>query len=159
MRLKMRRIHLMVAMMALWGCGMETPVDVETPSAQTATRGQASFVALLNQERYAYGLGPVSFDANLTQAAQTHADDMVSRGYFDHRSQDGRTHRDRIEATGFRACSVGEAIANGHTSQESVLAGWLASPPHRAILLERDYTLIGLGRSGNTWVLTAGGRC
>jgi len=134
-------------------------INTQPAASLSVSSEQATFLSLLNAERAKAGLSALSFNASLNQAALGHANDMVLRGYFAHHSPEGAIHSDRIRSAGCRARSMGETIANGQSSAEDVLAGWLASPAHRAILLDRKYGEIGLGRSGKFWVATTANRC
>lgn len=51
---------------------------------------------LINQERISKGRAPLTIDLNIETAAQLHAEDMISQGYFSHTSLDGRLPWDRM---------------------------------------------------------------
>ncbi|MET0210499.1 MAG: CAP domain-containing protein [Burkholderiaceae bacterium] len=87
---------------------------------------------------------PVTWNALLTQAADGHAKDMAAKNYFDHTSQDGRSMADRINATGYAWSSIGENIAAGQTTVESVMNGWRDSPGHCANLMSASYQHVGV---------------
>ncbi len=57
------------------------------------------------------GLPPLTFNANLAQAARAHAADMLANGYYSHDSLDGRTYEDRIREAGYDPLDVGESLA------------------------------------------------
>jgi len=63
-----------------------------------ALRGAA--LELLNQDRRERTLPPRELDAILNEAAQKHAEDMLRRGYYSHRSPEGETGMDRYRAAG-----------------------------------------------------------
>ena len=63
-----------------------------------ALRGTA--LELLNQDRRERTLPPRELDAILNEAAQKHAEDMLRRGYYSHRSPEGETGMDRYRAAG-----------------------------------------------------------
>ena len=124
---------------------------------------------LVNAERARHGLRALRPSRRLSAAANGHAADMVSRGYFAH-ERPGWTLLDRLRAAGWMGASTGEAIAWGCGSlgvPSAVLDSWLASPPHRSIVLG-DYRRAGVGLAvgspvslgctgGGTWVLDVGG--
>lgn len=87
---------------------------------------------------------PLAHDTLLEAAAQAHAQDMAQRNFFDHRGSDGSRAAQRVTRAGFRWRDVGENIAGGQTSAESVVAGWLASPGHCANLMRREFTHMGV---------------
>lgn len=55
---------------------------------------------LLHQDRRERTLPPLQLDAILNEAAQKHAEDMLRRGYYSHRSLEGETGMDRYRAAG-----------------------------------------------------------
>lgn len=83
----------------------------------------------------------------LERSAQAHAADMATRNYFSHTSQDGRSFSQRISATGYNWRTVGENIAAGYPTPESVVDGWLKSPGHCANIMNPAFREIGIGYS------------
>lgn len=115
-----------------------------TPAELEAARREA--LALVNEARRRAGREPLERHAALERAASGHAADMLARGYFAHESPDGSTVTARAAAAGYRpALVLGETIAYGQRTAEDVVASWLASPPHRRILLDRRVTESGIG--------------
>ena len=104
---------------------------------------------------------PLSIHEALEAAALRHATDMADQGYLSHTSLDDRTPFDRIRAEGFRGCFLGENIAAGDFSPESLVEAWLASASHCANLLEPEFSFAGLEMStmgmDPVWVLNLGG--
>ena len=116
------------------------------PAAPRRSSGgpAAQVVDLTNAERADAGCGPLATDARLAAAAQGHAEDMSSQGYFDHVSSDGRRFDDRIGAQGYPSPG-GENIARGQETAAEVVAGWMNSPGHRRNILDCDFAAIGVG--------------
>ena len=100
-----------------------------------------------NAERARRGLPPLALDARLAAAAQAHSADMVRRGFFAHESPDGRQVWDRAVAEGYAYRKVAENIAAGQRTADEVVRGWMESQGHRANILDRDLTQIGVGRA------------
>lgn len=104
---------------------------------------------------------PLTIHAALEAAAVRHATDMAQQGYLSHTALDDRTTFDRIRAEGFRGCFMGENIASGDFSPESLVDAWLASASHCANLVEPEFAFVGLALSADgmepIWVLTLGG--
>jgi uncharacterized protein YkwD len=105
----------------------------------------------VNAARTARGLRPLRTDGDLAVAARRMASDMVRREYFAHTSPGGSTLRDRINrvhyghGAGWRA---GEALAWGtgdRATPASIVDAWLASPPHRRIVLDDGFREVGVG--------------
>jgi len=134
------------------------PAPLVTASAPDSQQ----VVALVNVERSRAGCGPVSANAALRRAAQGHSDDMASRDYFSHTSPDGVTFAERIRAAGYDGGAIAENIAAGQTSAKEVMGAWMASPGHRANILDCAYRDLGVGYAtggtyGTYWTQTFGG--
>ncbi len=103
---------------------------------------------LINEQRAAIGLGALRPDRRLAVAASRYSDEMVRDGFFSHVSPSGSTFVQRARAAGVRGSTLGETIAWGQgelATPASIVASWMASPPHRGILLGRMFHRIGLG--------------
>lgn len=114
---------------------------------------------LVNEERGARGLAPLRRMPTLDEAADNRARDMAERDYFAHISPDGITPGDQILAAGYEPVLCGENIASGYPSAQTVVKAWMASPSHRANILEARFRDIGLAYreapgtdSGVLWV-------
>lgn len=143
-------------------------VAATTPAALTSTNGtpstgvtgDVSFQGLLNDVRADAGSNPVTYNALLDVAAQDHADDMLENNYFSHTGLNGSGIGDRVTATGYNWRTVGENIAAGFSSEQSVLNAWVGSPGHQANNINPNFEEFGLGYaadgSGSRWVLVFG---
>jgi uncharacterized protein YkwD len=106
-----------------------------------ASSTDASVVRAINAARTTRGLRPVSVDARLARAAHSHSSDMLRRQYFDH-----GPFASRMRAFGARGPRFGEAISwTSGMGAPSIVADWISSPPHRAILLRPGFTRVGVG--------------
>ena len=107
-------------------------------------------LALVNAARKSAGVAPLASHPLLTAAARQRAVDLAAGGVLTH---DGWSAT--IAATGYRARVLGENIAYGYSSPESVTAAWLASPAHRANIERRSFAESGIGcvrdGSGRFW--------
>ncbi|MFE5889909.1 CAP domain-containing protein [Streptomyces sp. NPDC056462] len=112
------------------------------------SRTAAEVVDLTNRERARAGLSPLAVDAALGTAAQAYSADMAARAFYSHTSPEGTQPWDRAAAAGSRMRSIGENIACGQRSPGEVVEGWMNSPGHRANILKRDFTHIGIGFAG-----------
>jgi uncharacterized protein YkwD len=120
-------------------------------STVTAVPGlNGGIVARINAVRAARGLPRLAVSVELEAAARFHNRQMAQSGQFRHESPDGSSFWQRVRrfygAAGFRTWSVGEALVwqSPTASAAEVVAAWLASPPHRAILLEPSFREIGV---------------
>ena len=83
-------------------------------------------------------------NAVLVKAAQAKADDMVKLGYFAHVSPSGKNAWDFVGYShGFQ--TVGENLAEGFQDAPSTLTAWMASPTHRANILDKSWKWTGIG--------------
>jgi uncharacterized protein YkwD len=124
--------------------------DVLPAADNLAAVGQAT-LCLLNEQRAANGVRPLSENAKLTNASAGYSQQMVDEAFFAHEAPDGDTLVDRLTGAGYAvddALVVGENIGWGQgelASARSMVQAWMASPGHRANLLSDDYTEVGLG--------------
>jgi uncharacterized protein YkwD len=120
------------------------------PAAVVATDElEDGVIGRINAARRDRGLTPLRPSAPLGLAAEAHARAMARLGFFAHVSRDGSSVRDRIQQfdSGAAGRPVGEVLlwrAPAPTPEEA-LAMWLASPSHRAVLLDPQLRLIGIG--------------
>lgn len=126
-------------------------VAVAPPGAQADAPPPFNAVAahkvldLGNAERLKAGLPPLSEDARLDQAAGAYAVVLATADCFGHTCGAAPEMANRIEGAGYTTwTAIGENIAAGYPTPEAVTAGWLASPGHRANLLNARYTDIGI---------------
>ena len=112
------------------------------------------FATSMNTARAGPGLNPLGFNARLAAAAQVHADDMSTNGFFSHVGSDGSTFDQRILAQGYNYAWAAENIAWGYATQQAVFTAWMNSPGHRANMMSAEPTEFGLAWApGNYWVL------
>lgn len=101
-----------------------------------------------NAQRKAAGLPELVANAKLFQAARDHSTNMAKQGRMSH-VLDGRTHADRAATAGYPYGYLGENIAWNQRDATEVVECWMRSAGHRANILNRNYTEIGLGVAVN----------
>jgi cell division septation protein DedD len=104
-----------------------------------------NIIALTNAARQSIGLSPLHANALLTSAAQAKAQDMATKNYFAHTSPEGVTPWYWIKNAGYRYRYSAENLAVHFTEAEDVQGGWMASPKHRANIVDPRYKDIGIG--------------
>jgi uncharacterized protein YkwD len=120
----------------------------ESAQARTLSDSEASLLQTMNAVRTSHGLAPLRVDVRLLRAARGHSADMLHRQYFAHGSVAGRAL-----AQGARGPVFGEDLAWGTSATAPwVVNQWLASPPHRAVLLRPGFRRVGIGVSFGTFV-------
>ena len=114
------------------------------------SRLDSALVVQVNAFRAAHGLVPLRVSPSLRAAATVHSTQMARLGYFSHNSANGGSFSSRIatyySAQGYRSWTVGENLlwASPDVGAARALKLWLASPPHRANLLNPSWREIGL---------------
>ena len=112
----------------------------------------AATLCLVNVQRARRGERALRRNADLARSAALHSRDMVSGNYFDHVSPEAKMPLDRIQAGSYlpprSSYLVGENIALGMlqlATPTAIVGAWMASPDHRANILNRDFRDTGIG--------------
>lgn len=132
-------------------------------AAQDTAAFAAEVLTLVNKERQANGLAPLSRAVELDRAAQKYAQYMGDAGFFSHNGPDGSTPSTRIKAEGYNGNTWGENIAAGQKTPQAVMTAWMNSSGHRANILHSSFKEIGIGCAtggsmGLYWVQDFGAR-
>ncbi len=104
----------------------------------------------LNEIRAAHHLVPLALSPDLNAAASLHSREMLTKGFFAHDSGNGQVFWKRIQAFypqgGFGFWSVGENLfwTSGPPSAGESVQAWMASPEHRANILDPAWRQIGV---------------
>jgi uncharacterized protein YkwD len=116
------------------------------PTAHIA-RVEDQIVGCTNNARTAHGLRALRRSSVLRRAARYHAHNMLRFHFFRHDDVFGQSPMDRVAKFGRRGVFrwVGENIAVGYWSAGDVCRAWMGSADHRANILSRHYTMIGVG--------------
>jgi uncharacterized protein YkwD len=159
MQLRRARWHV-AALIVATAC---VPAVVAAPAAATPVGdcqagagwaqplpGQAArVVELVNQHRATLGLAPLAVSPTLSAGAVWKARHMATYRYLAHDDPAPpvqRTPAERVQACGYPVNAlVGENIAAGQSSAESVMSGWLGSAGHRANIERASFAAIGVG--------------
>jgi len=139
-----------------------TTKQVNKNTNTTSTTKQTSYqlsayekqvVNLTNQERQKNGLPALKINTTLSKMAHTKANDMAVNHYFDHTSPTYGSPFDMMKKFGITYRAAGENIAMGQKTPQEVVNGWMNSPGHRANILNKNFTEIGVGfvNNGNYW--------
>ncbi|WP_025704428.1 CAP domain-containing protein, partial [Paenibacillus graminis] len=132
------------------------PAAIPAAPAVSDATGTAAFtqqiVTLVNKERAAAGLSPVSALASLNKVAAAKATDMRANNYFSHTSPTYGSPFDMMSAFGVTYQYAGENIAMGQRTPQEVMTAWMNSAGHRANILSANFNYIGVGFDNNYWV-------
>lgn len=138
--LKVYAISLLVVKLTLAGF----LYSIYPTRAEFAELTETKMLELTNASRTQNGLPPLKLNSALTQSAREKAQDMITKGYFDHTSPDGKRFWQWIQNAGYQYSTAGENLAMDFTTAESAHNALMASPTHRANLLKNAYADIGL---------------
>lgn len=101
-------------------------------------------IQLVNEEREKQGLSQLIQDPFLNQLAIIKVQDILERGYFDHKSPYYGNSWDMATLYDYEFSSFGENIARYLSTPEEVVKAWMASDAHRENMLKSTYTHIGV---------------
>ena len=101
--------------------------------------------ALTNEERVQNDALPLTQNELLVKAAEMKANDMATNGYFAHNSPDGKSPWYWLSQVGYKYKMAGENLAVNFFESENVAQAWMNSPTHRANIVKKGYTEIGIG--------------
>jgi uncharacterized protein YkwD len=76
---------------------------------------------------------------------------MFGNGKMSHTGKNKSSVGARVRETNYTAVAVGENIAHGYSTIESVMKGWMNSSGHRSNILRPQYIECGLAQVGNYW--------
>lgn len=116
-----------------------------TSGLRDAERARSEMLAQVNEYRRKADVSALRMSRELQEAAQAHAEDMLARGYFGHKSPNGISVRERSNKVGYEWKTVGENIAEGQTSVREVMTAWMNSTGHRQNILNPNFRDLGIG--------------
>ena len=121
--------------------------DANTPENKPEADKELTFaeqvVELVNQERTKAGLNAVTLDQNIASVALVRAKEIETS--FSHTRPNGSKFSTALTEQGVTFKGAGENIAWGQKSPEVVMQAWMNSEGHRANILNKNFTKIGVG--------------
>lgn len=120
-------------------------------------------ISLTNKERKNNDASLVNLKTNsiLGKIAMIRTNDMFANQYFEHNSPTGDNASKEAAANGYAYITIGENIALGNfDGSQGLLDAWMNSPGHRANILNKNYTEIGvyatkgLYKGQTVWIAT-----
>ncbi len=104
-------------------------------------------------------LEPLKENKELDLSAQIKLKDMFAKQYFEHQSPSGVGVSDLASKVSYEYIMIGENLALGDfKDNEALVDAWMASPGHRANILNKRYTEIGVAAASgvfegrNVWI-------
>jgi len=130
-------------------CGVAPPA--EAPRNTGIRQGTLSpadaerrLLDLVNRDRAAAGLRPLTLDRALSEVARAHSRDMASNDYVAHVSPTTGTALDRAHRAGLTPALIFENVGRAYSTDQAE-TGFMSSPGHRANILDPRPTRIGIG--------------
>ncbi|PKQ89439.1 hypothetical protein CXK86_20560 [Paenibacillus sp. BGI2013] len=161
-------IYMLAATLALTVIVPAYPADHASAASATMvsqggfTQDQLDGLAYLNEIRAKVGVGPLELDARLSQASQAHAtyyNTTQFKGRTAHEEGPGTpgftgvTAGDRGKAAGWPNKSVAEVMSFNMATTRQAVDAWLSTAYHRQIILDEQYTSVGIGLQNGTAVM------
>jgi uncharacterized protein YkwD len=134
-----------VLSLALACCGGE-------PEEVKLTAEEQRILDSTNELRKKEGLAPLRVNALLVEAARKHSQMMAKKDMLEH-VFDGVGPDQRLKKIGYKYLQYGENIQystkQGVEAADFAINNWINSKPHRANLLDKDFTEVGIGMATN----------
>jgi uncharacterized protein YkwD len=116
-------------------------------------RARRAILCLVNDRRADHGLRRLHSNSRLHRASQRHSRHMQEVHCFDHRCPKEGGLETRLQKVGYlrgglSRWAFGENIAWGagrYSTPRRIVAAWMGSPPHRAIMLSSQFRDVGIG--------------
>ena len=142
------RVLAVIGVLGLGACASSDTGPGDQPSfyrslAQAGVEVDANSAAsMISGYRQNNGLEPVTVDPTLMRMANDQARAMAARDKLDH-SLSG-AFQARLKRSGFDAKVAAENISAGYHTMAEAFSGWRDSPPHRANMLLKGATRMGI---------------
>lgn len=107
-------------------------------------------LAATNQQRANDNEKPLTINPELMKAAQLKVQNMFAEQYWAHTAPDGTTPWHWFDVVGYNYDSAGENLAKDFTTSDSTVSAWMASPTHRANILNSSYKDVGFAVMDST---------
>jgi uncharacterized protein YkwD len=132
---------------ALAGCADKSlpagePTFYQNLAQPDVTVDAAAAASMISGYRSNNGLGAVTVDPELMRMAGEQARAMAAHDKMDH--DIGRPFQDRIRNSPFAGSVAVENISAGYHTLAEAFSGWRDSPPHRANMLNRGVSRLGI---------------
>ena len=122
----------MVSLLLFPGCAGQDIVDDAVTEAQ--------IFDLINQARVEEGLPELTQDPNLYEIALEYCQEMYQENVLTHDGFESRA--DSVRSNGYTL--IGENLARGYDSPETLVQDWLLSPDHQENILNPFFFYTGL---------------
>ncbi|MFF2857619.1 MULTISPECIES: CAP domain-containing protein [unclassified Peribacillus] len=121
------------------------PATNTTVNREESQSVEQQVLSLVNEERLKRGLPSLKMDTSISHVAILKSEDMRDSNYFNHTSPRYGSPFEMMKSFGISYKYAGENIAAGQPSADAVMKSWMNSPGHKANILNKNYTHIGIG--------------
>lgn len=135
----------------------KSPAPVAQPAAQPAPQTQVlpndgtnQLLTMINEARRKKRSPLLVVDPRLTRAAKAHSNAMAKHKFFAHKGLDGSHFQARMQRQGYPLSHSAENLAMAHDAQ-TAFNMWWESKGHRANMMNKKYTRVGIVRTGKYW--------
>lgn len=118
---------------------------VKVPNLASVKLIEKQIITMVNAERAKANLTPLKHNWQLSRVARYKSQDMIDKNYFSHQSPTYGSPFNMRKNFGIKYMAAGENIAYGQRTATEVMKGWMNSPGHRANILSKNYSEIGVG--------------
>jgi uncharacterized protein YkwD len=146
------RREFLLALLAPGLLASRGAAEVDRQSVERTAAIEKAVISLTNLERTSRRLRSLARSGELAEVARGHSRDMLTRGYFDHRTPEGLRPSDRLARKGLRFDATGENLYKASDDQidatklaASMVKGWMNSRHHRENILAPDFRFLGVG--------------
>lgn len=121
--------------------------QIKIPNLDAVKSIENEIIRLTNVERAKAGLPALKRNWQISRVARYKSEDMKNKGYFSHTSPTYGSPFTMLKNFGINFNYAGENIAYGQRTPQQVVNAWMNSSGHRANILNKNYTEIGVGFS------------
>lgn len=122
--------------------------QTKTDTLSASEKFAAEVLRLVNEERAARELEPLTSNETLAEVALVRAEESATK--FAHVRPDGRSVSTAFSDAGLSYVKAGENLAHGYTKPETLVKDWMASKTHKANILNEEFTAAELGYYKNS---------
>ena len=121
--------------------------------AKSYVLSRAGIIAETNrQRRVVAGLAALTENSILNKGAEQKLQDLFAKQYFEHISPSGIGPAELAKSVGYEYIVIGENLALGNfEGNQALVDAWMASPGHRANILNTRYREIGVAVGEGTY--------
>lgn len=116
-------------------------LDSDNASSYSYSTIELETLQAINSHRTSIGLSSLVKTNMVSLQAEGHTDYLITTGRLSH---DNFVARDDYLIKNLPAKSIGENVASGYSDVDTLVAAWLNSPTHKAIIEDSRYTNTGI---------------